>query len=442
MSELPQLCFGVDGSHNLISYICDGNLGDLSDDPLNKEINCRNQSDVWAISKGKTSKVGVEGKDVYRSDLRKSESIKNAFTIELTNNVTRYFSKVKVGLGSKHIYVPGDFMKEHYDTKLPDMDGLPHIMTMIVTDSIEQLKVCGQKVPVIKGYGSEYVKKYIVLFTLNCPHEVVTIEQGIRHSFVFPVYGHYRGVKLKSYKQTGNLFDKILEVIDRSDAYSSELLYLEGWLKSLENPTINSLIHRLIKANDEYYEEDCNTETYYEVTYTDEKGERKTCDGVGSFEVSFAKDLILNLTKGQTQMLKEIRSLVVKEKQSANEEYAQFMKLEVNPFLDTTEVPLHPFTVVLQGRYLPTATVKDLISQDLAIYNFLTKKRKVTFYPLSSVDIYEQGCVLELVKTGLTSELSKPRYGLTSITEEQVDFNDEGGYEPSFTRVRAMLSVN
>lgn len=67
------------------------------------------------------SQVAIHGEMVDRPELRQSKSVRDRYTIShLSTNIRLLFTKIKVGLGSKHIYAPGDFMKEHYDTRLPD----------------------------------------------------------------------------------------------------------------------------------------------------------------------------------------------------------------------------------------------------------------------------------------------------------------------------------
>ena len=101
-----------------------------------------------------------------------------------------YLLNVIFGIGHKHIYKTGDFMKVHVDGKLPDIlvdgDKLPHIMTLIV--------IFGDYTGGCFNISSNEVEKTtkfakVILFSLDLTHEASLVTSGIRYSFAFPVYG-------------------------------------------------------------------------------------------------------------------------------------------------------------------------------------------------------------------------------------------------------------
>lgn len=468
-SELPQICFGVSIYETDVTYDREEEFRKLNGLIPKKEVRCwpdKTAPNVWAMTDGEPSKVGVSGQEQYRAELRQSTSIRGLFSFKMRDQIKRFFSKIKVGTGSKHIYVAGDFMKEHYDTKLPDLDGLPHIMTLIVTNSIEELRVCGKPVPRISS--DSYERTYGVLFTLNCPHEVLPIQYGTRHSFVFPVYGEYKGLTTRPGKESINLYDSIIEALhDKANTPS----HLHGWLKSVENPAVERLIIRLRKMDGDYigdanygsneyngygdyrdHDDDYSEvedQGVYAGTYTDEKGETVEGEFSSVFEIPFAKNLSIKAVSGKVMILKKIETLVLEEKADMEAKYKQFLDTEVPPLSPDTEIPSHPFFVQLQGRYLPAATAADLVSRDAVVQKFLVDKgRKVEFVPVSAGDRdYDAGLVFmfhdgKLVSTGSRWSRSVEKFDKLSSSGGYVEFDDQGGYDPHYSRVSGMLVVN
>lgn len=188
---------------------------------------------VWDLVDGDLSKVGIDGKDTYREDLRKSVSIRNRFTMVVPFFLYNLFKKVKLGVGSKHIYVKGDFMRKHRDARLPDLDGLSHLMTLVVLpDSSDHKKYySGGKLyindmDVVKEFSKTGYRcdddsygNTMVLFPITSVHEVKEITSGERHTFVFPVYGEFdpfHCIKMQVGTSTTytTIYDEILDEID------------------------------------------------------------------------------------------------------------------------------------------------------------------------------------------------------------------------------------
>ncbi len=224
---------------------------------------------VWKLTDGDLTKVGIDGNDVYRPDLRSSVSIRNRFTMSSPDFLKRLFSKVRLGVGSKHIYVQKDFMRKHRDARLPDLDDLPHVMTLVVFPDIENTRRYegGQLLiddkDVFEGKAASCLRRYsddddygssygcpMVLFPINSIHEVTEITKGERHTFVFPVYGHFDQFnrlirELGSKKVYTTVYDEILDDID--DVHDSDDTTRAMFLGKLEVLDNHHLCRKFVK---------------------------------------------------------------------------------------------------------------------------------------------------------------------------------------------------
>lgn len=129
----------------------------------------------------------------FRDSKTSTEEYK--YTSSQIENVAGSF---KVGLGKKHVYFPGNFMKEHCDTRISEN----HVGTLILTDSITELRLHGVAINDIDQkrklseekfssnrnglLGLERV--YSLFIPLNMPHQVLPVEKT-RVSFSFPLFG-------------------------------------------------------------------------------------------------------------------------------------------------------------------------------------------------------------------------------------------------------------
>lgn len=409
---------------------------------------------VWEYSDGEASpsKVGVKGELVVRPDLRCSHTIRDKFKLKyIPSFLNFYFPKILVGLGSKHIYREGDFMKEHYDTRLPDKDGLPHIMTMLVTDDISHLRVNGKTVNLTKpkrnSYGDE--DKYIVLFTLNCPHEIIQLGKNkVRTSFAFPVYGIYDpffGLKKKvSSKEPANIYDKLLEIIDNEEY--EDLAELQGYIDALEDFELSQEIvkyrfrhgdsvpsERNHGVRAENYE--CGYEPNYvtEITYKGKIVVLSSIDDEFSGENFSVKIKVPGMDKIQERIL-----VLKKESEILLEKNERAETIE----LKASELPTEqPFTVLLAGRYFQDSTESDLVPIDRCLYEALLRTgRQVKFLPVTKFSPEITNYVLEDGK--LCN--AQGRIGLNksvSIHSFDVEFDDQGGYDSCLSLAYGCLLV-
>lgn len=241
-------------------------------------------TDVWALIPKNPSHVSVQNQDIYNPNLRQSVSIKDKFSIpHIPDLFHTYFSKIQIGTGSKHVYYRGNFMKRHYDTRKPDLKELPHIMTLVITDSLSELIVDGKSAEyyLLNSINSKdhYRGKYCVLFTLDCSHEVEPICISERHSFTFPVYGEYNPFwKIPKSVPTYNCYDVILTQLEEFNYI--EFSILEGLLKILNDEDINMMSIRIRLENGECFCPPTINESYltleddslFKISYEDETG--------------------------------------------------------------------------------------------------------------------------------------------------------------------------
>lgn len=140
----------------------------------------------------------------FRDSKTSTEEYK--YTSSRIENVAGSFT---IGLGKKHVYFPGNFMKEHCDTRIAEN----HVGTLILTDSIAELRLRGMVVNDIdqkRKLGEEEFSSnrtgllglervYTLFIPLNMPHQVLPVEKT-RVSFSFPLFGtlYLEGKKEKS----------------------------------------------------------------------------------------------------------------------------------------------------------------------------------------------------------------------------------------------------
>ena len=154
----------------------------------------------------------------FRDSKTSTEEYK--YTSSYYRNVAGSF---KVGLGKKHVYLPGNFMKEHCDTRIAE----DHVGTLILTDSIAELRLHGAAVndidSKIKHSEEEFrvnrngllglERVYTLFIPLNMPHQVLPVEKT-RVSFSFPLFG----TVYAEGKKEGDTFDEwILKHIESKE---------------------------------------------------------------------------------------------------------------------------------------------------------------------------------------------------------------------------------
>lgn len=424
-SELPQICVVIGISSNIIKHI----------DPISH--------DVWEMTDGETSSVGVDGVSVVDTSVRKSESIYKKFEInnekkcystsESVNIIRRLFKKVHFGIGTKHIYSRGGFMKEHHDKKFPphrldNGDELPHIMTMIVTKSLDDFRICGKSLDTVHIRESSYgAMHYVILFTLNCPHEVLPVT-STRHSFVFPVYGIYNGVRMSRVNNPlksvySDFLERIDDVInDSPDCRGLSALY--GASKGISE-NIRILTAAICKIRDVYIRDD---DGYNGDDYDDDNCVRNDND-----DETVMRLLII------------LRKMIVELEEDVTSEYKEFLNTETAPIPDDIIVPSCPFVIVLNGRYLPDSSIADLVPFDKRLYEFFSRSYATDFAPVTRTNMEELKTYYYIdsnFKLCNGSDYASKRLKKLSVDDVYVEYDDEGGYDPHYSRVRAVLVVN
>lgn len=196
--------------------------------------------DGWTDLHGVPTTVGIDGSLKLDTALRVSESIRNEYKLHaIDSSISCLFETIKVGVGSKHIYREGGFMKKHYDSRLPptttskfnnetkkyDTIEVEHIMTMLI------IKNTGYRGGELYINEEQYVSaagsynrwgdddNYVtVLFSLNASHEVKPVLGGVREVFAFPVYGTYSPLsslkRLLSTSKCDSIKDIVLEKLN------------------------------------------------------------------------------------------------------------------------------------------------------------------------------------------------------------------------------------
>ena len=449
-----------------------------------------------------TSEVGIQGNMVARPDLRQSKSIRDQFKLEhFPSELEPLFKEVEVGIGSKHVYYEGGFMKEHYDNRLPDKIVevksyhstfklktntkdeekekttlvFPHIMTLIITNNISNLRVNGQILnPKLK---TSYNEVYGVLFTLNSSHEVTPIEKGTwctepRCSFTFPIYGKYDPTyniqktiscdNDKNVLDNSNKYDIILAEIEQYitenktesvDANSNNAERLYGYIKILNDSELDCMIKKIINNISGYetyridsfgVDMDAN---FCEISYELMDGTKITKVIDCTTEIPIAKNICIKPANTTLSLLYKMKDHVINLKKEAELLVLEENKEnEKNNEYPNYEFDKNPFIMVLSGKYFFDSTLADLTKQDTMIYQQLSSKsRKCTFVPIAklpkkysylknSIHIY-QIMNNKLIKT------SADEIDGTNITSIDIEFDDSHSYDLSYRLLTAALIV-
>jgi hypothetical protein len=404
--------------------------------------------DVWKLNSTVNSEVGVKGDIKYCPELRKSTSIRDKFKITYFEDIELYFTKIKIGTGSKHIYKKGDFMKEHYDTRHDDLDGLPHIMTLIVTDDTDNLKINGK---IIKKPYSRYSSYSCVFFTLNCLHEVTEIKSDIvRQSFVFPIYGKYdfHTATFHSLKSVNisNKYDTIINVLQdriKNNDYS-EIKYLHGHLKICEYDLLNNWL----KPLDEFeYEENNIIRPYYEITYELLDGTKMEKIISSTLEIADVKNIKIQPIDYHKTIFLNIVNKLVEYRDENLEIYNTFVNTELNDYTiskltkDINELEEYPYVIVLMGRYFTDSNINDLISIDKYVYDLL-KNKNVKYLPSATIDsnIIKSYPMLFVTLEGLKKN-NENKIEDVNISDLEIEFDDGSEYDPSYKLIKAVLII-
>lgn len=417
----------------------------------------------WSIQgdEFESSAINIQGQSKVDESLRRSQTSKNRYNCYGLPDLNLFFQNMVIGEGKKHLYNKGDFMKPHYDLRLSDKKQgnrvLPHTMTLIVCNDISSLRVNGKEVNVLTKYDlnldySFGSREYIVLFSLNCKHEVLPVE-NTRISYTFPVYGVFdvQGIPKKIQEKGRYIHDLILERLDTLSPNESHdnLSCIQALIDVLNEEDISRLFvqYRLLVKDDisDNYMHGLTTNDNDNVVveYNDENGRHVVHirDMKERLVIGNVTNLIIQPARPE-QLVDNMKNLVLKHKQNVDLQYEE-KKSEHISVPAETELPSETrlYAIMLYGRYFHDSTVNDLITTDKEIYDFACKQeRKVQF--VSSACISDDSITCYIYENGkfyVTNPRQHDSYGQYTSTDPE--FNDNGEYDPRNRLVHGFLLV-
>ena len=440
------------------------------------------QHEIWQFRdpEAETTSIGMDGKTTYDPNLRKSKSVRNKFAVlprELYR-INGLFLKLEIGVGSKHVYEEGDFMKEHYDSRQPnESGGLPHIMTLILTRDLSHLMVNGKplEAPEKSPYGTGI---YGVLFSLNCPHEVTPVKEP-RVSFVFPVFGIYDPItniskQIKCRRRgipqsiTDHVFTKVKEVVasllqhGKNKNTTDDLRQMYGYIKALGNESISLRTEKLLALDDTWYEPSdgaygrvvdtpwlkcsyiCDNKLYtiYQKSVNVKEMAKygnfvQSVEGVPAFLTCLLnlKDDILQLAEDEESDEEDDESDDddnEEEQPEENPEQKQKNQVDVFP-------PGQPFAIICSGRYFQDHVApQGLTPIDRKIYDRLVQEeRKVQFIPVAEKPLMT---TFYIQRSGRVTR-AQPTHRIGYTTDIWAEFDDSNSYDPRYTLVYGVFLV-
>lgn len=361
---------------------------------------------------GQPSSITIKQEAQIRTDLRDSLSVLNQFDTILPDKMQGVFSSnPAVGIGSRHCYLKNKgFMKEHVDIRLADLDRRPHWGTLVLTNNIDSLRICGKPVPLHKR--TDKSNQYAVLFSLDCPHEVLISDQD-RVSYTFPVFGRTAEI-ITVDTRIQNKFDIILCQIEEYQQKGGDVRIVDAYVNLLGYDEIcRDRLKKLIQLQqqDDYYQGD-----------------------IIDVDADF--------------LLKALRIRVEALRQSAQEEEEVPVEFEKKTQLAEDQYfPTIPFVIELSATYSKDATVESLCVTDKEIYDRVCGlNRSFTFLPrsagtngliLKQVSGYLQPCI-PTQQLKACEDVRVP----AEIANVSTEFNDFNAFYAYYDPVRAYLVVN
>ena len=446
---------------------------------------------VWDLVDGDLSTVGIKGENVYRPDLRQSVSIRDRFTVKYTEFLNNLFTKYKVGVGKKNIYVKDDFMAKHRDTRLPDLDGLPHVMTMVVLEQYDRWrggKLFINDISVTDLFekndhnGWEYTSNRIIVFPITSLHEITPIISGNRHSFVFPIYGVLRSFNLlvktlHPYTNYTTLYSEVLKDLAKmtppsygDSEFRGELL---GKIDEIGNENLSIAFVKVRNilgdfvpsekshgVSDSYSDSGSDHGPIYSnevvVSYNlDNTQHTKRLLAGGSFDVpENAKNIRVQQLRtllSDSYTVDDRLSAIHEKVTALQEDYLANLELNRKANLQSESsiatLPTDSFIYVAKNLYYSDTKIENLIGTDAHIYALATKaNRKVhvafigDLYKYitssSNIDLYRSISDV-LVKITDRDLLPYTDY----IQELYAEHDDQGGYDCKYERLHCCLVI-
>lgn len=401
--------------------------------------------DVWKLDAKDPSCVNVQGETKMRPDLRCSKTIRNKFQIRyVSSDITCYFEKIHIGIGNMHVYEPGDFMKEHVDQRSADCEGLPHVMTLVISDDMSPLRINGN-----------VVNSEAVLFSLDCRHEVLPVKQT-RRSFVFPVYGIYNPFYHRKHDRINckNIYDAVLKEMDMTDPESDDLRMLIGAIRiiGIDEELLEAL--HIFNGGCDLYDEynnprnpttrlDSTTEFYVNYTVDDVTHREKMTPELkipAATNITFEKEI----THPGYDVFEQYRVDVINAKANEELRYAKIYKQECKELPEDAmrTLPNYPVIIVLSGRYFSDSTIESLTPKDKAVYDLVSKTKKVHFSIATDLCDYDRK-ILQFNNGQFTfaNLIENDKLSHLSICGFTVEFNDENAYVAKFQSCYGVLFV-
>lgn len=453
-----------------------GESGDVGGkDFISAAANYKPKIDVGTYMEGASpTQVSIEGKMIVNEQVRKSTSIRDKFVISKFDEWKKLFDVYKIGVGSKHVYNVGDFMCSHYDSRRPDLDGLPHIMTLVVFYNYGEYEggqlIVNDKPIVFQNKRENERDKYMVLFGLGCKHEVLDVTKGKRITFTFPVYGKYNYINktIESLKidKPINIYDFILNLIEdaQKNGLAEKSADFHGFIRALKDTTANDYAIRLRKIYEgwvplEFSNSDHDENDDREVVIEYDLDDAHYCDVLDKhYHVpDGAYNVIIHRNNQSFAILQKLRTHVLELKKEAEELDASRKEEKVEYYLEDLEflseflTGTNPIYILLGNRYLVGSTVDNLTANDRELYDYLctNKERTVTFLPLAKKpDSYYNTFNVYKFANGKLDKLERIKYGnqtedvaTTELASIDIEFDDQGSYDPQYVNAYGLFLI-
>lgn len=343
-----------------------------------------------------------------RTETYKHIAYRNIAVFKPNSDIQKLFSKVQFGLGTEYT-IDGNhrFMKECFEEKKPDLNGLPHIMTLIVTRDPKTLKVSGKNVSqhfkqrITKGYISRSSEPDMtetgVFVPLECSYEFLP---SFTRFTIFPVYGFYQGLKVERFSNDGKIFhNHVLKILgdleddSKSDSDEESETAIE-WIGYFNCSQLNHLTFHL--QRDEGDRDPClwcmggkslTLEPISLVEYTDRDQNQVNCKMVGDIDIPFARNLKIKIFSQREIIIEKMKECIIDDKRTTEKEWLTAIELDRSQELaQVIELPDQPFMVPLEGIYKTYTGIEDLVKTDRDMYNFLmSKNRHISVVPSTAV---------------------------------------------------------
>ena len=367
-------------------------------------------------------------------------------------------------------------MTAHRDARLPDLCGLPHVMTLVVFNADRyfsggELRINGVDPLSMLDTADNYSTQCpMVLFPITQLHEVTPILRGERHTFVFPVYGELDIFNrsmcyIKSRSSVTTVYSAILADIDKLinnsvDANNSEFRgELLGKLEVLDDEHIcrQFIKYRNISGDIVPFERAHGIPDDYEDS-DEECGITKVTYTLNNNSVTKEVTDVLKIPDGATDItvyhvefnsnerLFAIRSRIA----AMQTQFLENIKLN-HESATKSKIPTLPpdhFIYIATNLYYSDATENSLIGVDAHVYQLASQaKRKIKLVFVNKLQRYiSRDSLVDVYKVTndtlvqLTDEDGLP--DTEYINSLYAEHDDQGGYDCEYERVYCCLVIS